>query len=317
VGNGGSVALHPGFSYKSLHDEAVKAGRLPTSQGLFTALQGGTTNFEYVLLALSHATTVGHVLRAPALQAQAAYDEVRTGLIDTVNQVHCAHGQVQQDLVKVAAFAKQFPTVVTLNYDLTLYWAMLDGNDLHGRWFKDGFVNGSAFDPGWERLRAPYGTATGATLVFFGHGSLILGTDLIGSETKVVTGSSIDLLNAIATHWKSGGLAPLFVSEGTASEKLAAIRRSRYLSTVYDHVLTDFKDKNVVAYGLSFATNDQHVLDAIAKEPPARLAVSVYDAAGPNAQAFCHHVLAEVRRVMPSAPRVEFFDSASAGCWNH
>ena len=316
VGNGGSIALHPAFDYASLHAAAVHAGRLPKTQNLFAALPGGTTNFESVMLALSHATTVGLVLGTPTAPATDAYDEVRRALIETIETVHCTHAEVQDDLAKIAFFSKQFETVVTFNYDLTLYWAMLEANDLHGQWFKDGFVDERAFKHvGWQTLRRPYGTE-GTTLVFFAHGSLILGRDPSGRESKVVTGSSPNLFCAIAANWKNGGVTPLFVSEGTAAEKRAAIRRSRYLSVVYDDVLTDFEGRNVVVYGLSFAANDVHLLEALAKAPPAQLAVSVHCAQEGSAQVFCHQVLADVRQVLPDL-NVSFFDAASPDCWNN
>lgn len=316
VGNGGSIALHSGFSYDSLFAAAVAANRLPTTQPLFSALSGGTTNFEYVLLALSHATEVGAALRTPTHAVTRAYDEVRNALIDTVNAVHCSHTNVQADLVRIAEFSKGFKTIVTLNYDLIFYWAMLAGNRLYGTWFKDAFVGpGQSFDPAWTRLRTPY-NATGTSLVFFGHGSLILGTSLSGNESKIVTGGSPNLFAAIASQWQNGGLAPLFVSEGTSSQKLQAIRRSPYLSTVHHQVLTSFLDQNVVAYGLSFNENDDHVLSALSQAPPAKLAVSVHQPGSTTAQEFCHHVLARTASCLPSTT-VDFFDASSPGCWNN
>jgi hypothetical protein len=68
-------------------------------------------------------------------------------------------------------FASAFPTVVSLNYDLTLYWAMLLFNAANGSWFKDAFHDGE-FQTDWEYLLRPYGHAAGATLVFYPHGSL-------------------------------------------------------------------------------------------------------------------------------------------------
>ena len=268
------------------------------------------------MLALSHATEVGLALRTPTAAATNAYAEVRQALIDTVNAVHCTHTNVQVDLARIAAFSKAFKTIVTLNYDLTVYWAMLEGNSQYGNWFKDGFVGpGQSFDPGWARLRTPF-NATGTSLVFFGHGSLILGTSLSGSESKIVTAGSPNLFAAIANQWQNGGLAPLFVSEGTSAQKLQAIRRSPYLSTVHHQVLSSFGNKNLVAYGLSFAANDEHVLQALSKAPPAKLAVSVHQPQGPAAQPFCHHVLAQTATWLPNTT-VEFFDASSSGCWNN
>jgi hypothetical protein len=111
-------------------------------------------------------------------------------------------------------------------------------------------------------------------------------------------------------------LTPLFVSEGTAAQKLQAIRRSAYLSTVYNEVLTSFAHQNIVAYGLSFAANDEHILQALSRSPPAKLAVSVYQPYTQHGESFCHHVLAQTKTRLPTTT-VEFFDASSSGCWNN
>ena len=84
----------------------------------------------------------------------------------------------------MAEFMKRFETVLSLNYDLLVYWAMLKGNDEYGNWFKDGFIDEGRFDNDYEVLREPLG-AERATLVFYPHGNLILATDLIGDEVKL------------------------------------------------------------------------------------------------------------------------------------
>ena len=54
-----------------------------------------------------------------------AYEEVRTALIKAVHAVHPVHAAISADLLKAADYASRFETVVSLNYDITLYWAML------------------------------------------------------------------------------------------------------------------------------------------------------------------------------------------------
>jgi hypothetical protein len=52
----------------------------------------------------------------------------------------------------IGEFLRRFSTVVSLNYDLIVYWAILVSNNKLGTWFKDCFVNGQ-FDHDWERFR--------------------------------------------------------------------------------------------------------------------------------------------------------------------
>jgi hypothetical protein len=239
---------------------------------------------------------------------------VRTALIEAVHSVHPVHADVAAELQRVGAFASVFPTVVSLNYDLTLYWAMLLFNAANGSWFKDAFHHGE-FQTDWGYLRRPLHPATGATLVFYPHGSLSVARDYIGDETKITVAAG-DLLDTITRRWSSGHYVPVFVSEGTSKEKVAAIRRSHYLTNVYEEVLPSLGERLVV-YGWSFDERDQHVLDAIAVNPPKRMAVSVFTGQPDgDQQAFCHQVLKAVGRSLADT-NVTFFDSQRPGCWNN
>lgn len=314
VGNGASIALHSGFDYGSLH--TVASTNLPTTGALFSKL--GTTDFEHVLLACWYAELVNAALEAPAPRITRAYKEVRTALINAVRAVHPPHAAITSPLEHVGSWASKFKTVVTLNYDVTLYWAMQLFNSSHGTWFKDCFLSG-AFDPDWPRLRDFYGDAEGATLVFYAHGNLVLARDIYGAEGKLSaagSGPQPDLLSTICEQWRAQSHVPIFVSEGVSSAKLAAISRSAYLSEVYNHVLNDLGD-NVVVYGFAFDANDQHILDAIKKSAPRRIAVSVYTGQSvPAQQSYCHGVRARTSEHLPST-EVMFFDSGSPSCWNN
>ncbi len=104
-----------------------------------------------------------------------------------------------------------------------------------------------------EYLRRPYGQAAGATLVFYPHGSLAVARDYLGDETKLAVdaGAAGDLLDTITLRWSSGNYVPVFVSEGTSKQKIAAIRRSHYLTNVYEEVLPSLGE-SLVMYGWSF-----------------------------------------------------------------
>ena len=315
LGNGASIAIHKEFSYPTLHSVADAKGLLSTTAPLFAKL--GTTDFEHLLLACWYAENVNVALGAPSADISKAYAEVRTALIEAVHSVHPAHADVAPDLQRVGAFASAFPTVVSLNYDLTLYWAMLLFNAANGIWFKDAFQHGE-FQMDWGHLRRPLPPAGGATLVFYPHGNLAVARDYIGDETKISVGSGAagDLLDTITCRWSSGRYVPVFVSEGTSKQKIAAIRRSHYLTSVYEEVLPTLGE-NLVVYGWSFDKRDQHVLDAIAASPPKRMAVSVFTGQPePDQQAFCHQVLKAAGRSLPDIA-VTFFDSQSPGCWNN
>jgi hypothetical protein len=214
----------------------------------------------------------------------------------------------------MATFLKQFQTVVSLNYDFLVYWAMLAANERWGcTWFKDCFLKGT-FEEDWERLRAPYGAADGATLVFYPHGNLVLATDLYGNEIKLANNDYESLLDSIVRNWESGTYTPLFVSEGTCRQKLQAIYRSRYLLNVYTSVLGDL-GSNVVVFGWSMSDQDVHILDAICSNTALKvLAVSVRMHG--DIESRCNQIEKKIRAASGDMKReVVFFDPESEGCW--
>ena len=51
-------------------------------------------------------------------------------------------------------FLRGFDTVISLNYDLLVYWTMTYGLDIQdGHLFKDCFLGNGMFDDAWQRFR--------------------------------------------------------------------------------------------------------------------------------------------------------------------
>jgi hypothetical protein len=142
VGNGGSIAIDSRFAYPSLHEVARKRDLL-RENGKAVFDQYGSTNFEFILETLSHALRVEKALALDPSKVAATHDEVQRALIETVKATHCGPDQVRVHLGQLTRFLTRFETVVTFNYDLTLYWAMIEANAtvLNCNWFKDGFVD--------------------------------------------------------------------------------------------------------------------------------------------------------------------------------
>ncbi len=317
LGNGASIALDRRFNYSSLYDVANEKELLVITSRLFDSLN--TVDFEQVLLACWHAHIVNKSLGLPVNPISNAYNEIKEALIASVQQVHCLPEDIQFDIEKIGKFACQFENVLSFNYDLTFYWAMMDFNSKNGNWFKDGFVQGS-FNPQWQTMRIPWG-AMKTTMVFFPHGNLMLAQNLYGNEVKLSAKNmsqydNTPLLDTIIDYWRTEQYIPLFVSEGTASQKMQSIRRSPYLTTVYNEVLSKLGG-NVVVYGFSFSQNDMHILNALSNVPPNIIAVSVFNGLSVNdQQAFCYYVSSLFARYLPYT-KVFFYNSASSGCWNN
>ena len=261
---------------------------------------------------------MNHLLGIEEGETFELHEELKNALIDTVRAIHPEHEQVKSQLIRIADFMTRFDTVLSLNYDLLVYWAMLEGRAKHGNWLKDCFIQEGRFDNDYAPLREPY-NAEGATLVFYPHGSLILATTLFGEEVKLSRVGDERLLDRILKTWQEEDCTPLFVSEGETRKKLQAIRRSPYLKAVYDCEVATITD-SLVIYGWSFGDQDEHILQGIIRKGIGRMAISVHTASG-RSQHFCGETETKIRDMEETLRKNEeceivFFDSESDGVWN-
>ncbi|MDR4469846.1 MAG: DUF4917 family protein [Nitrospira sp.] len=312
LGNGASIATHQGFAYQSLLEEARKRQFISESaEAVFDHLC--TQDFERVLRMLWHASRINKALGVKDRRTTETYESIRSALVKTVTRIHPIHTAINATLPQIAKFLKRFKTVVSLNYDLLIYWAILWANERCQNRFKDCFIHGE-FDSSWEDYRSPYGSAARSTLVFYPHGNLALATNLDGDERKLNASIASSLLDTIQSEWQSGKYSPLFVSEGTSKQKIAAIRRSPYLKTVYKSVLPKL-GKRVATVGWSLSQSDKHILQAIGRGELTEIAVSVLTSK-PRLEEKC----AAIKRKIENAStrrtvKVIFFDAKSEGCW--
>ena len=203
---------------------------------------------------------------------------------------------------------QRFETVVSLNYDLIVYWAALYGNNILGRWFKDCFVDG-VFREDWNAAREPYG-AEGSTLFFYPHGNLVLARREPSDEGKISVRNANNLLGEIFNRWEGGTLIPIFICEGTSGHKFNSIKDSGYLHRVYREVMPAIGE-SLVVYGWSMSGQDNHIIDSLKRGNIQRVAFSVYG----NDQRFAAEI--EERLTSAGVREVVFFDSVSEGCWNN
>lgn len=309
IGNGASVAIHNGFQYSNLFDAACRLEHVTKDvKSVFDSF--GTNDFELVLRRLWQAKLVNDALGVQPGRVQEAYELVRTALIATVRATHVSYTNAKPHLEHVYQFLKGFKTVVSLNYDLILYWAAMLGNsDATVRnWFKDAF-NDAIFRDDWESVRLPYG-AQGATLFFYLHGNLVLARKRFEIERKLSAGSNATLLDEILEDWETGNFSPIFVCEGTAAHKKKSIESSAYLRKIFHEVIPTL-GKSLVIYGWSISEQDTHIVTQLKNANISRAAVSVYG----NSQ----EAIRNATKLLGEAgiKEVHFFDSLSPGCWNN
>lgn len=310
LGNGASISVSPTFSYRSLLEHAVEEQLLAADvQQIFDFF--GTEDFELILRIVWQAANVNRSLGIADERTRAAYLAVRDALIRAVQNIHPEYDDVAAHLPAICQFLKNFDTVISLNYDLLLYWAMMHGFNAPDRHeFKDCFLAGE-FSEDWQKLREPIRGAESTTLVFYPHGSLILCRDKLEQEGKI-HGRDSRLLEAILRRWQSEEVVPLFVSEGTWQQKVSSIRNSFYLSTVYREVLTA-PCETLVIYGWGLGEQDLHLLHRMSKANVKRVAVSIYR----EDQGYCTRASQIIKDALGGDVEVEFFDSESDGCWMH
>lgn len=310
LGNGASMSVNGRFGYSSLIAHA-RDNQLLTDdiQQLFDFFN--TSDFELILRLVWQASNVNRSLSIPDERTHAAYIRVRECLIQAVRNVHPEYQEISGHLPAIYNFLKNFQTVVSLNYDLILYWTIMYGlhvPDHHA--LKDCFVNGQFYED-WRRLRTPIYDERTTTLAFYPHGSLVLARNIIESEVKV-TGNGNSLLEAILQAWQSEMVVPLFVSEGTSTQKINSIGNSRYLSTVYREVLTTL-ESTLVIYGWGLWEQDLYILQRIASSHISHVAISVYG----NDQLYCNRVSHTIHQYLGNHVQIHFFRSNSPGAWNN
>ncbi|MGE8538299.1 MAG: DUF4917 family protein [Acinetobacter sp.] len=316
IGNGASVALHQKFRFDSLKEEAEKL-RLFNDDISKLFIEFDTSDFELILRLVWHAKLINKHLGIIDQKLDSAYENIKQALIKVVKEVHCEHSDIADQLPQLYQFTKQFRTVVSLNYDLILYWILMYGNrNEDGHRFKDCFQGSGLFRNNWQDLRNPIRKEKEVTLSLYQHGNLSIFRDAKNTETKVQRGDFEGLLEVITSQWEDNKI-PLFVAEGTGTKKLESIKSSPYLSTIFYEVLPHLitQKANLVIYGWSLGEQESHLVKQIFKNKQSgKVAISIFQ----NNQEECHRIyrLIKNEKVAPNI-EIEFFDSQSSGCWNN
>jgi hypothetical protein len=307
LGNGASRAVSEEFSYDSLFEEARARDFLTEAvQEVFNSF--GVNDFELILRRLWQAKLVNEALDLHCGELEDAYVNVREALIQTVRSIHVSYEEAEPHLINIYRFSKKFKTILSLNYDLILYWAAQLGNRTLGNWFKDCFWYGT-FKNDWDGLKGPY-KAAGSTLYFYPHGNLVLKRVGFSGEEKIQSTDNENLLEAILTAWVESDLSPAFICEGTKQSKLESISSCNYFERVYFEVLPNIED-TLVIYGWAFGDQDDHIIERLEKSNVRKVAVSIYG----KDLTLCGKVERKLMKL--NLESLVFFDANSAGCWNN
>lgn len=263
VGNGLSRNVWDGFGYPSLFD---KAGDLTApDRNLFEAL--GTRNFERVLGELASAIRMAEALEQDPEPYLARYKSVQLALGRAVQAVHVKYSNIEDGTLKrIGRVLQRQEYVFSTNYDLIVYWAM---QAVGYEGLCDCFwCEKNSFDP------ANCDVPARRTPVYFVHGALHLVVMGSGVTRKLVSGNLETLLDQFGKPLDGDDqVRPLLITEGSAQHKLQGIEGNDYLSHTLDQL--GKCDLPLVVFGSGLGEQDQHLVDALNRNPSRPIAVSI------------------------------------------
>lgn len=316
LGNGFSIACRPScFNYARLLDEADLSTLSVQGPELFGNEQ--TADFELVIRSLRAAARMTDFYETtdPELSRRLREDAdcLKDILAETLAKKHPDKvGEIEVAEYEGARhFLSHFERFYTLNYDLLLYWAMLQ--DLEPSFKHDDGFREDPNDPGGDSVAWNSYHQYGQN-VFFLHGGLHLYDD--GPTLKKLTfiRTGVSLIEQIRAQLDSGAF-PLVVTEGTAEEKLAGVLAHAYLGKCLRSLSSC--EGSLFIHGHSLAENDEHILRAIVEAKFKAIFVSIHgDAGSDENRAIRERAEAlALRRPERKQLEVEFYDADSAAAW--
>lgn len=332
LGNGFSIACEPAiFHYGSLFDQADFSA-IPEVRRAFDLL--GTHDFEVVIRALEQGSALASIyLPGDGDSARRMSEDalrLKELLVATVARNHPERpGDIGDErFFACRQFLSHFlsgPTrgrVYTVNYDLLLYWALMQEHDpFEGNPANiitiDGFGSGED-DPHAEYVVWKAESTANLQCVHYLHGALHLFD--AGAELRKYTWirSGIPLVDQARAAIQDG-FYPLFVSEGESSGKLAKIRHSAYLQHSFKSFYTVMGQANqaLFIYGHSLAQSDSHILSHIGRGRCRKVYISLHGDPNSDSNQFIARRAEELGEMRPrrNPVTIRFFDSSTANVW--
>lgn len=326
LGNGFSMAYDPhAFGYQGLAEHAEAQSHL--SSGALRLMKSlGTTDFEAAMRAIRATIVTLRALgptdhRNTLARLEAVEEEIREALAQSVAGLHPERPYEidERCYLSVRRFLRPFDHIYSANYDLLLYWALMqditDGamrypSRAHDDGFRDSGVEGDD-----TVLWDIYDTFK--QTVYYLHGALhlYLGLDGLRKLTWSRTGEPLvdQVREQLSIH-----RFPLYVAEADSPTKLDRINRSAYLSRGLRSLSS--LGGSVVVYGHSLDANDDHIFEALVRSKVKRMAFSVYgDPKSARNRAAIQTAKDLVERRAERSSRiplaVTFFDAADVALW--
>ncbi|PIE24047.1 MAG: DUF4917 domain-containing protein [Planctomycetota bacterium] len=316
LGNGFSMACNKEvFAYSQLLKNADFDGLSPNAHKCFEVLE--TQDFETVMSALRTTTKLVKLYGSDKSVTKTMQEDataLREVLVQAISSSHPARPtDVSKDSYAACrSFMDKFDRIYSLNYDLLLYWAVMqDDSAVRKGGRNDGFSSDSDTNPWvvWDQLNHNHNQN-----LFYLHGALHIYD--AGHEVQKCTWSrtKIALIDQIREAMKEDKF-PIFVAEGESEAKLARIMHHGYLH----RSLRSFSNITgcLFIYGHSLAESDEHILNRIEQGKVKDVWVSIYG--DPTTQANLR-VIERAQRMERARGRtaplkVHFFSAETAKVW--
>ncbi len=262
-----------------------------------------TRNFERVLSELASAIRMADALGEDTKPYVDRYQSIQQALGSAVQSVHVNYtGIPAATLEAIGHVLQKQEYVFTTSYDLIVYWAM------HAVGYSglcDCFwCDKNSFDPANSDVPA------NRTPVYFLHGALHLVVMGSGLTRKLVHKNHPNLRTLLDQFGRpldgDEQARPLLITEGSSQHKLQAIEGNDYLAHALDQL--GKCDLPLVVFGSDLSEQDQHLVEALNRNPNRPIAVSIQREGKDGKE--IRAIKAGVRAGLDANPLV-FFDSAT------
>ncbi|SRR5713101_5003737 len=316
LGNGFSRACRDNiFSYGALFDQANFEGLSPAARNAFAALH--TTDFEVVIRALKQAALLAALYLQDNPQLAERLNADADGLRELLAKTIAASHPDRPSDIPAAQYAAcrtflcNFKRIYTVNYDLLLYWALMQEEIEPQLEFDDGFrepEDGPADYVTWDVQK------TDKQNIFYLHGGLHIFDAQHELQKFTWCNTGIALIDQIREALETNRF-PLFVAEGSHESKLDRIQHSGFLNRAYRSFAAI--GGSLFVFGLSFGVPDEHILRLLDRGKVKQAFISLHG--DPNSEGNGRIVeraeLMSIRRSTKNPLTVEFFDANSAHPW--
>lgn len=257
LGNGFSRGFSNDFAYRRLRDVAEMPDLSVAKDDLFGHAR--SDDFETVMENLRQSARLVEIYDpknqplATAMRADA--EVVKRGLVDALTEIHPSSAwAVDDDKYRPARkFLAEFRRIFTVNYDLLLYWTILQSHLRPSVVMLDGFRRPGGGELTWTRPDTFAGQE-----IFYLHGAVHL--FVRDRRVRKLEVSNGRILSQLRSNLKQGRY-PLVVTEGSREDKEARIGRSAYLT--YCHERLRVLGGPLLIHGMALSPNDDHILGAI------------------------------------------------------